>query len=107
MRSFRSDLTVQSLLALVCVCDSGIVVVIAGPTILCLATLENVIISIGGSHVEEFHHVGLSVHVEDEDDEKYCFQLELNHSKCCWTARSNVSRCLEDKCNGTGGTPLP
>ena len=33
----------------------------------------------------ELHHVELSVHVEDEDDEKCCCQLKLNHSKCFWT----------------------
>ena len=55
----------------------------------------------------ELHHVELSVHVEDEDDEKCCCQLELNRSKCFWTVGSNVLCCLLLKCNGTWGTPLP
>ena len=42
------------------------------------------------SQDEELNHVGLSVHVEYKDDEKYIFQLKLNHSKSCWTAGSNV-----------------
>ena len=41
------------------------------------------------------NHVGLSVHVEDEDDEKYVFQMKLNHSKCCWTAGSNFLSCAQ------------
>ena len=52
------------------------------------------------SQDEEPHHVGLSVHVEDEDDEKYVFQLKLTHFKCCWTEGSNVLFCLVRKCNG-------
>ena len=56
------------------------------------------------SQDEELHHVGISVHVEDEDDEKYVQQLELNHSECCWTAGSNVSLCLVRKFFGTWGT---
>ena len=59
------------------------------------------------SQCEELHHVGLSVRVEGDDDEKYCFQLKLNHSKCCWTAGSNVLCCLVLKCNGIGGTCFP
>ena len=39
---------------------------------------------------EELRRVGLSIHVENEDDEKYALQLELNQSKCCWTAGFNV-----------------
>ena len=42
------------------------------------------------SQDEELHLVGLSVHIEDEEDEKYVGQLKLNHSKCFWTAGSNV-----------------
>ena len=59
------------------------------------------------SQCGELHHVALSVHVEDEDDEKCCCQLKLNHSKCCWTVGSNVLRCLVLKGNGIRGTPLP
>ena len=55
----------------------------------------------------ELNHVGLSVHVDDEDDEKYVFQLKLNHSKCCWTAGCIVLFCLVRKCVGTWGTTLP
>ena len=58
------------------------------------------------SQDEELHHVGLSDHVEDEDDEKYVFQLKLNHSKCRRTAVSNVSLCFVRKCIGILGTPL-
>ena len=43
---------------------------------------------------------------QDEDDEKYVFQLRVNHSKCCWTAGSNVLLCLVFKCIGIWGTPL-
>ena len=46
------------------------------------------------------------LHVEDEDDEKYFFQLKLNHSKCCCTAGSNVLFCLVLKCIGKWSTPL-
>ena len=55
----------------------------------------------------QLHHVGLSVHVEDEDDEKNVFQLKLNHAECCWTAGSNVLFCLVLMCIGIWGTPLP
>ena len=66
-----------------------------------LSAVENL------SQCWELHHVGLSVHVEDEDDEKCCCQLKLNRSECCWTVGSNVLCCLLLKCNGTWGTPLP
>ena len=79
--------------------DSGVVGVIADTTILCLAIFGRAILAFDGQD-EELHHVGLSVHVEDEDDDKYVFQLKLNHSKCCWTARSNVSLFFR-KCIGT------
>ena len=59
------------------------------------------------SQDEELQHVGLSVHVEDEEDEKYVGQLKLNHSRCCRTAGSNVSFCLVRNFIGMWGTPLP
>ena len=57
------------------------------------------------SQCGELHHVELSDHVEDEDDEKCCCQLKLNRSQCCWTVGSNVLCCLVLKCNGISGTP--
>ena len=59
------------------------------------------------SQDEELHHIGLSVHFEDEDDEKYVGQLKLNRFKCCWTAGSNVLFCLVRNFIGMWGTPLP
>ena len=67
---------------------------------LCLAILESAILAIDGSKLKEPHQVGHSVHVKDEDDEKYVFQLKLNHSKCCWIAGSNVLFGLVLKCIG-------
>ena len=80
--------------------DSGVVGVIDDPTNLCLATLESATHAFDGPKMRQLHHVGLSVHVEDEDDEKYVFQLKLNHSEKCWTAGSNASLCLVRKCIG-------
>ena len=73
---------------------SGVVVVIADPFILCLATLESAILAFDVPKMKRSTTFGLFVHVEDEDDEKYVFQLKLNNSTCCWTAGSNVSLCL-------------
>ena len=86
---------------------SGVVEVVTDLAILCLAIHESAILAIHWSQNEELHQVGLSVQVEDGDDEKYVFQLRLNHSECCWTARSNVFLCLLRKFIGMWGTPLP
>ena len=40
---------------------------------------------------DELHHVELC---EDGDDNKFVFQLTLDHSMCCWTPRSSVLCCL-------------
>ena len=74
--------------------DRGVVVVIADPTILCLATLESASLDIDGPKMKNSTALGFSVHVEDEDNEKYVGQLKLKHSKCCWTTASNVVSCL-------------
>ena len=71
LRPSRSDVSVQISLYK-SVRDSGIVGVIADPTILCLDILESAILAIDG--------LKLSVHVDDEDDGKHVFQLKLNHS---------------------------
>ena len=49
---------------------------------------ESAILANDGPKMKNSIYVGLSVHDEDEDDEKYVFQLKLNHSTCFRTAGS-------------------
>ena len=78
--------------------------VIADPAILCLTILERAVLALGGPKMKSSTTLCF-VHVNDE--EKYVWELKLQHSLCCWTDGSNASLCLVSKCIGLWSIPWP